>query len=164
MNQDQFNSAMERIGLKFVEIIQQSLSQTYPYARGYSRQRQEQGAAPKIASQSLYNSVEAVWNPTTQELGIMMLDYWKWVDQGRSPGTYVPIKPLVEWATLRGFPEPERAAFGISTNIKKYGIEGTQFFSMVAADKIIELFETELTELYGITINQFFESLNIAGE
>ena len=155
---------MEALGLKFVEIIQQSLTQDYPYARGYNRRRQEQGAAPKIATSSLYNSVEAVWNPTTQELGIMMNNYWKWVDQGRSPGTYVPISPLVEWARLKGFPEPEKAAFGISTNIKKFGIEGTQFFSMVAADKIIELFETELTEIYGITIEQFFNSLKIAGE
>lgn len=161
MNDEQLGRAMETIGNRFVQIIQESLEQNYPYAPGYNNNRQTQGQAFKVATGGLRDSFAAVYDYPTKTLGIVAFDYWKWVDQGRRPGSFPPISPLVQWASLRGFPDPERAAWGIATNIKKFGIASTQFFSMVAADKIIAEFEGYITEQFGISVEQFFDSLNL---
>ena len=163
---------MEMLGQRFVDIIRESLDSTrYPYAPGfdrnaYSRGRNSdyKGIGSKRAFGTLYNSVEAVYDPSTQTLGILMADYWKYVDRGRGPGSYVPIKPLEAWATLKGFPDPTGAAFAISANIKKFGIVGSQFFSQVASDQIIKEFDEYITEEFGVTIEQFFNALELQGE
>jgi hypothetical protein len=156
-----FDEAMLILGERFVEIIKDSLMQNYPYAPGFDKQRPVIGQANLNASGGLYNSVEARYDADNQVMGILMNYYWKYVDRGRGPGSYVPIKPLVEWATLKGFENPTAAAFGISTNIKKFGIRGTQFFSMVSADKVIEELEGYLTDQLGIDIETFFNAFEI---
>lgn len=156
-----FDEGMMILGQRFVEIIKDSLMQNYPYAPGFDKQRPVIGQANLNASGGLYNSVEAVWDANNQVMGILMNYYWKYVDRGRGPGKYVPIQPLVEWATLKGFDNPRAAAFGISTNIKKFGIRGTQFFSMISADKVIEELEGYLTDQLGIDIETFFNAFEI---
>jgi hypothetical protein len=156
-----FDEGMEILGQRFVEIIKDSLMQNYPYAPGFDKNRPVMGQANLNASGSLYNSVEARYDANDQVLGILMNYYWKYVDRGRGPGKYVPIQPLVEWATLKGFENPTAAAFGISTNIKKFGIRGTQFFSMISADKVIEELEGYLTDQLGIDIETFFNAFEI---
>lgn len=155
-----FDLAMDLLGQRFVEIIKESLLKEYDYAPGFNKERPVMGRSSLYATGDLYNSVEAQYDTQTKGLDILMAYYWEYVDRGRGPGTYVPIQPLIEWATLKGFPDPKSAAFGISTNIKKFGIRGTQFFSMVSADAIIEELEGYLTDQYGIDIETFFNSMN----
>ena len=165
---------MEMLGQRFVDIIRESLDSTrYPYAPGFDRNAYSgsrprnsdyKGIGSKKTFGTLWNSVEAVYDPSSQTLGVLMADYWKYVDRGRGPGSYVPIKPLEAWATLKGFPDPTGAAFAISTNIKKFGIVGSQFFSQVASDQIIKEFDEYITEEFGVTIDQFFNALELQGE
>jgi len=54
---------------------------------------------------------------------IYALDYLKYVDEGRKPGTYPPIKPLLQWARVKGL--PDGVAYGAQKNIYKYGIKPT---------------------------------------
>ena len=58
-------------------------------------------------------------------------EHWKFVDQGRKPGKFVPIAPLMRWAKVKlGLDEKEAksAAFAISRNIYKKGIKPTNIF------------------------------------
>lgn len=154
---DRNNEAMVAIGERFVEVIKESLKQKYSYGMGYNRKRASFGMGDKIASGNLYNSVEANFDPNTQVLSIEMAYYWFWVNRGRKPSDKMPpIAPLKKWAKLKGL--PESAAWGIAKNIQKFGYNGSQFFDTVASDKLIEEFETELTEKWGIGIDEFFNS------
>jgi len=157
---DKNNEAMVAIGNRFVELIKESLKQTYKYGMGYNNKRPSFGMANKIASGNLYNSVESNFDPSTQVLTIEMAYYWFWVNRGRKPSDKMPpIDPIKKWAQLRGL--PESAAWGIAKNIQKFGYNGTQFFDTVATDKLIEEFETELTEKWGIGIDEFFNTFTI---
>jgi hypothetical protein len=155
-----FDAAMVELGNRFVEIIRDSLMKEYPYAPGFNKDRKSWGKAPLYASGDLYNSVEAQYDTETKGLDILMNYYWEYVDRGRGPGSYAPIRPLIEWATLKGFEDPKSAAFGISTNIKKFGIRGTQFFSMIATDQIINDLEEYLSDQLGIDLETFFEAMS----
>lgn len=161
-----FDDAMEMLGERFVEIIRENLiGRTYPYAPGFDKERPVIGNDNLVPNpndpNSLYGSVESVYFPQQRQLGILMNNYWEYVDRGRGKGSYVPIKPLVQWATLKGFDEPEKAAFGISKNIEKFGIRGTQFFSLYSTEQIIKVIEEEVPEQLGITVEEFFNGLQI---
>jgi hypothetical protein len=59
-------------------------------------------------------------------------DYWRFVDEGRKKGKYVPIAPLVKWARVKlglSGDEARGAAFAISKSIKKKGIKATNIFT-----------------------------------
>jgi len=153
---DDFAGFMELYGELFVAKLKAELQKSYPF-RG--------GSANKIAGvgygfpTDLYNSIESVYNPSTQELSILMNEYWRYVNDGRQPGKYVPIKPLMLWAMspLRlGLDQQEakKAAFGISTNIKKFGIEPTYFYDNAYAS-LAEQLEGELFNEIGLSIEDF---------
>jgi hypothetical protein len=157
---DKNNEAMVAIGNRFVELIKQSLKQKYAYGMGYNRKRGSFGMSDKIASGNLYNSIDSNFDPETQVLNIEMAYYWFWVNRGRKPSDKMPpIEPIKRWAKIRGL--DENMAWGIAKNIQKFGYNGSQFFDTVATDKLIEEFETELTEKWGIGIDEFFNTFTI---
>jgi hypothetical protein len=157
---DKNNEAMVAIGNRFVELIKQSLKQKYSYGMGYNRKRPSFGMSDKIASGNLYNSIQSNFDPETQVLNIEMAYYWFWVNRGRKPSDKMPpIEPIKRWAKIRGL--DENMAWGIAKNIQKFGYNGSQFFDTVATDKLIEEFETELTEKWGIGIDEFFNTFVI---
>ena len=50
-------------------------------------------------------------------------DYLKYVDKGRKPGSYVPIRALKKWTRFRNI--PENAAYAINQKIFRFGIKPT---------------------------------------
>ena len=150
-------------GSKFAQELRLQLEKEYSYAPGingdaYQRGRKEKfkGQGDKIASSSLYKSIS--YQTTDDGFVLLMNDYWEWVNYGRQEGKYVPINPLEEWARLKGFDNPRGAAFGISTNIKKFGIAPTNFFEN-AQDVLGVKFDEALDEQMGRSISQFFDNL-----
>lgn len=103
---------------------------------------------------------------------ILMEDYYKWVDEGRKPGTWPNIGKLEEWAKLpnvrsRLFNNPNYKKFlfkakgkapktfttdkslkriiGLKAgSIKKYGIRPTHFFTNVLEDGRVEKLQSDL--------------------
>ena len=99
-------------GKDYVKVLVSLLKNNRPYA--------------KVASGSLVNSVNYRLQDTANGVNLILLanDYLKWVDQGRRPGTYPPIKAIQRWATIKGI--PKEAAWAIRTNIYKFGIKPTR--------------------------------------
>ena len=77
----------------------------------------------KVASGSLINSINYRLQDTANGIQVQLLanDYLKYVDQGRRPGTYPPIKAIQKWVQIKGI-KPE-AAWAIRQNIYKFGIK-----------------------------------------
>ena len=80
---------------------------------------------PKNATGNLVRSFNYRLQPVANKIQtqIFALDYLTYVDQGRRPGTYPPIKPLLAWARVKGL--PQSAAWGARENIFKGGIKPT---------------------------------------
>jgi hypothetical protein len=79
----------------------------------------------KVASGSLINSINYRLQDTANGIQIILLanDYLQWVDKGRRPGTYPPIRAIQRWVAIKGM-KPE-AAWAIRQNIYKFGIKPT---------------------------------------
>jgi hypothetical protein len=143
------------------DAIQDALSRkVYPF--GFAKTR---GLGDKVASGRLRDSVEVTVVPseTNPIIKVFMDDYWSFVQSGRMPGKRgVPIEEIEKWIKSRGltgrdkkgrFIKRKSFAFGIQTNIKKFGIRPSNFL-----DKALNLLEAnqKIEEALG---NEAFEEL-----
>ena len=147
--------------------IQRQLDITRTFSLGYNKDAYSNGRklnyagnAPKapFGISPLSKNIDVLWNDETQSLSILMLSYWKYVNFGRKPGKYVPIGPLEQWAQSKGFENPRGAAFGISKNIKKFGIQPTNFYGM-ALDNVADKLTQDFTDNADDMIDTFFDNL-----
>ena len=145
---------LEEIAPIIEDIIKKALSEkVYPF--GFAKYK---GLSNKIASKTLYNSVQVVPSKSGDitTLQILMVDYAQYVQAGRKPGKgFVPIKSLIEWIKERKikgrnkqgqFITNESFAFAIRSNIKKFGIRPAPFLD-VSIDMILQ--DPRITELLG---------------
>lgn len=168
MNLTAFDKAMEDLSDKFANELKKSLLQPYPYAPGFSKSRTPFGTSPKVASGSLVESISASYNPNNQEITVEMLDYWIYVNDGRKPGKYAPLDSIKDWIKEKGlkgrnkktgrFITNESFAWGINTNIKKFGIAPTYFYDR-AVENFEKYFEDEALQALDIDIEKFFDKL-----
>lgn len=79
----------------------------------------------KVASGSLISSINYRLQNTAQGINVILLanDYLQYVDRGRKPGTYPPIKAIQKWVAIKGI--KKEAAWAIRRNIFKFGIKPT---------------------------------------
>ena len=139
---DAYNQAMNDLADRFSRELKLALLQPYPFSPGYSGKGKVFGMSPKSASGDLVSSINVQYNQGQDSFTIEMLDYWQYVNDGRKPGKYVPIEPLKEWIKQKGlkgrnkktgrFITTESFAWGISTNVKKFGIAPTYFYDKAA--------------------------------
>jgi hypothetical protein len=159
---------MEDLSDKFANELKQALLQPYPFAPGYAKSRTPFGTSPKVASGSLVDSISASYNPSNQEITVEMLDYWIYVNDGRKPGKYAPLDAIKDWIKEKGlkgrnkktgrFITNESFAWGINTNIKKFGIAPTYFYDR-AVENFEKYFEDEALQALDIDMEKFFDKL-----
>jgi hypothetical protein len=153
---------LEAIAPILEDIIRQNLyKKQYPF--GFKNNR---GVGNKVASGTLARSIqvaEVKSNNGNDSLIIMMEDYGRYVQGGRKKGKYAPIKPLLQWIKDRNLKGRNKKtgryitdlsfAFGISRNIKDFGIRPADFVYLSIEDitnnpKITELLEgSAMTDL-----------------
>lgn len=137
--QPNFDAAMEEIAAKFQESLKTNLAKPYPYAPGFFGQKPKKGIRDmKKKTGNLYNSINVSFDPETNRMKVVMLEYWKNVNDGRQPGTYVPLKPLEKWIRTKGLNRDPKGRFkkfkikgvaaAISKSIKENGIQPTNFY------------------------------------
>ena len=164
---DELKRFMDMWGSRFSRELKARLLANYKYAPGFEgdaysngRNANYQGEANKIATGGLYNSI--AWEATDDGFVLLMNRYWEWVNYGRQPGSYAPITPLEDWATLKGFENPRSAAFGISKNLYKFGIAPTYFYDD-ALDILEAQFNESLEDQFGKSFQDFIDNL-VLGE
>ena len=168
----EYDKVMTGLSKMFEQALKDSLAKPYPYAPGYKGNKRSFGVRNmKTKTGNLYDSINVSFNPTTNEVIIKMLDYWRNVNDGRRPGKYVPIKPLLDWIKVKGINKSRNnktgkfqkfnaksLAFAISSSIKQFGIQPTNFYdeAFVLFEKE---FENEAIQALGIDISNFFEKV-----
>lgn len=163
-----YDAVMEDLANKFANELKDALAQPWPFAPGYSNTRSPFGTSPKIASGSLYNSISANFNPNSDEITVEMLNYWIYVNDGRKPGKYAPLDSIKDWIKQKGlkgrdkktgrFITREKFAWGINTNIKKFGIAPTYFYDK-ATENFEKYFEDDVVKALDIDMEKFFDKL-----
>jgi hypothetical protein len=163
-----YNQAMDQLAWQFQDEIIKSLKQGYKYAPGFTNQRSAFGVAPKVATGGLVDSVNVQFNDNSNEIIVEMLDYWRYVNDGRRPGKYAPFDAIKSWVKAKGlkgrdkktgrFITDDSFVWGINTNIKKFGIAPTYFYDK-AVENFERVFEQEVYRALEIDLNRFFESV-----
>jgi hypothetical protein len=114
--------------------------------------------AGKDASGQLIRSInyKIVEDAEIIRMVILAEKYLEFVDKGRKPGSYPPIKSLVQWVNIKGL-EP-RVAYAIQKSIFKFGIKPTNVIQ-----KVVREFETSptLTKKYEEeVVNNIIDNIN----
>lgn len=163
---NEYNKAMNEFAKKFQETLKASLAKPYPFAPGYNKTRTPFGVRDmKIKTGNLYNSIEVNYDADGDKIVVTMLDYWQFVNDGRKPGKYAPFDVIKQWIKTKGlkgrnkktgrFITNDSLAWGINTNIKKFGIAPTNFYDDGFVD-FIEDFENGPLPALGVDIADFF--------
>ncbi len=107
--------------------------------------------AGKKASGALINSLDFRLKETANEILIVLQanDYLEYVDKGRKPGKFPPIKAISKWTSLKGI--PQSAAFPIAYNIFKFGIKPTNVIDktikeIMTSPTLAKKYEDEMVE------------------
>lgn len=113
----------------------------------------------KDATGALINSLafEIREEATKIQFLIKANDYLKYVDKGRKPGKYPPIKAIAQWARVKGISQD--AVFPIARSIYKFGIKPTNVIQ-----RVVKEFETSSTlrkKYEDEVVNQLIEMINI---
>ena len=95
----------------------------------------------KIASGALLNSIAFELKDIAKGVEIIVggEKYLGYVDEGRKPGKYAPIKEIEKWCSIKGI--PKSAAWAINKKIFKFGIKPTNII-----DKAIKSFSGYATK------------------
>ena len=137
--QPNYDEAMDKLAKLFEKSLKDNLAKPYPYAPGFFGQKPSKGIRDmRKKTGNLYNSINVSFDPDANRMRVKMLDYWKNVNDGRQPGTYVPLEPLKKWIKIKGLNRDPKgrfkkfniksAAFAISKSIKEKGIQPTNFY------------------------------------
>ena len=112
-------SLANQFGKDYIKILKSLLLNNNIASRSYLR------PYPKNATGNLIRSLNYTIRKTNlgYQTTVTALPYLTYVDRGRKPGTYPPIRPLLAWARVKGL--PEGAAYGAQKNIAKGGIRHT---------------------------------------
>lgn len=114
--------------------LQEALSQ---YAQAIAdRYKENLEASGRKASGELITSVSTTVNVDGNEfyIELSLMDYWKYVEEGRGPGGFPPITKILEWIRFKQIlPQPingklpteQQLAFLIGRKIAEEGYEGS---------------------------------------
>lgn len=108
-----------------------------------------------VASGELLNSVKYILqhNQSSYEVSLSLLDYWKYLENGRKAGKFPPINKILDWIRVKPviprpyngkLPTEEQLAFLIS---RKIALEGTK------PRDILKLTLDEINEEYFVKIS-----------
>lgn len=162
-----FNEAMSEMAAELEKALKVSLLRPYKFAPGFTNRGTVYGVAPKVASGALLESITAFYDPSTKSIKLEMLDYWKYVNDGRKPGRYAPLDAIENWIRQKGlkgrdkkgrFITNESFAWGINTNIKKFGIAPT-FFVDNTTNRVEKEYEQKIANALNKDYEDYFNSI-----
>lgn len=121
----------------------------------------------KVASGDLVKSLGYTLKKTGMgtnfTIVIESLEYLKYVDKGRRPGTFPNITSLQRWARIKNI--PKRAVFPIAKKIKEQGIKPTNVVPDTLQDllyhKPFNQFEKEMEDWLGAVVDEMIETSGI---
>jgi len=156
----------QKYGGLYVGLIRQNLAFPRPFSYGlngdaYSKGRKKQysGSAPKSKpGDPLYDSIQYLITKTsnTFNLEILANDYAKYVDKGRRPGKGIPV--AVARQIAQSTYGTEAASYAINKNIKKFGIQPTNFLTsaeITFKNQYEQRMENEIQDVIGDFLGNF---------
>lgn len=123
----------------------------------------------KIATGDLMNNVEYIIEKDSRSVSVSLQleDYWRFVEEGRSPGRFPPVDKILDWIRVKPIvpdenngrlPTENQLAFLIGRKIAEEGIEGTHYLQESQEEVLVE-FEDKLSEAVGKDVDRYMDIL-----
>lgn len=123
----------------------------------------------KIATGDLMNNVEYIIEKDSRSVSVSLQleDYWKFVEEGRSPGRFPPVDKILDWIRVKPIvpdenngrlPTENQLAFLIGRKIAEEGIEGTHYLQE-SQEEVLAEFEDKLSEAVGKDVDRYMDIL-----
>lgn len=120
------------------------------------------------ASDQLYNSLSYIVsnNGTTFEVKLELMDYWKWLENGRKAGKMPPINAIKQWIEVKPvIPRPMSNGKLPTVNqlsyliARKIGLEGTigKHLLQTSIDNVWDVFEEFIAEAFAKDLEKDIE-------
>lgn len=153
------------IYMNLEQVMQAFINEVADTYRNYLK------ADGKKASGALISSItpqKISINGGTYTASISLVDYWKWVENGRRPGKFPPVKAIVEWIREKPIlprevnglkPTTDQLAFLIGRKIATEGIKpGNQLHN--AVDKVYDKYIGQIYEAIDKDIDNYLTIVN----
>jgi hypothetical protein len=119
----------------------------------------------KVATTVLINSVDYRIRKEAKEISIIIdsVDYLKFVDEGRKPGKYPPLRAIENWVDVKGI--SSEMVWPIMQSIYKFGIKPTNVIQRVVTEfetsqTLKNKYEEEVVNQIITQVNHNFKNLN----
>ena len=138
-----------------------------------SLEKKKKNASGKLADSIVY---DLKYFGDFFQFSLSMDDYWSNVDKGRRAGSMPPTAPIVKWLGYQSVKskrpwangltakQKQRMAFAIARNIGKNGIKGSNFFSDVVNQRLLDKFKADVKAKFKIDVQiemkSFVDKLN----
>lgn len=130
------------------------------------RYKQSLNSGDINASYELFNSISVEVIKETNKLtaSISLLDYWKWIENGRTPGKFPNLTALINWVKVKNLPikgkikTPEQIAYVIGRHIQRNGIKAKP---ILAEANDTEKFADEIAEAFALDVEQHITKMII---
>jgi hypothetical protein len=121
--------------------------------------------ADKVATTVLINSIDYRIRKEAKEISIIIdsVDYLKFVDEGRKPGKYPPLRAIQNWVDVKGI--SREAVWPIMQSIYKFGVKPTNVIQRVVTEfetsqTLKNKYEEEVVNQIITQVNHNFKELN----
>lgn len=132
--------------------------------------KQNLQASDRIASGELIGRVNSmvVVNGETYDVVLDLVEYWKYVEEGRKPGKRPPMDSLINWVNVKPviprpdengrIPSPQQLAFLIGRKIGEEGTEGTHDLERANKDTL-ESFRQKIIDALTEDIGMYMQKV-----
>jgi hypothetical protein len=121
--------------------------------------------ADKVATGALINSIDFRLRQDAKDIMVIIEsnDYLKFVDEGRKPGKYPPVRAIRDWVKIKGISED--AVWPIMKSIYKFGIKPLNIIQRVTQEfetspTLTAKYEDEIVDEIISQLNIDFKGLN----
>ena len=124
----------------------------------------------KNASRKLTDTIRSnvVVGDQTFEITLTLQEYWKYVEHGRPPGKFPPVKALLDWISVKpiiprpdgngNIPTPKQLSFLIGRKIMEEGIEPFPALQTTKAE-LDKIYHEKLSAALGHDVSNYIRKI-----
>lgn len=124
----------------------------------------------KNASRELTDTIKSkvVVGNQSYEVSLSLQHYWKYIESGRKPGKFPPVKAILDWISVKPIiprpgdngkiPTPLQLAFAISNKIKEEGIKPYPAMA-TTKEELDKIYHERLSEALGHDVSNYIRKI-----
>lgn len=124
----------------------------------------------KNASRKLTDTIKSniIVGDQAYEVSLTLQEYWKYIESGRPPGKFPPVKALLDWISVKPIiprpdangriPTPKQLSFLIGRKIKEEGIEPYPALE-ATKEELDKIFHEKLSVALGHDVSHYIRKI-----